>query len=75
MPRIRMESLEIDDLDPARMSLLDLHEVMTLKAGETDWLCGHCEELLLRFASDKPNDGIVFRCPHCHGFSRYRDIQ
>ena len=75
MRRVRMESLQIDDLDPTRMALLDLHAAMTLKAGETDWLCGHCEELLLRAASDRPNHSIAFRCPHCHGFSRYREIQ
>ena len=75
MARIRMESLEIDDLDPETMALLDLQGALTLKAGMSEWLCGHCEETLLHMASERPNEGIVFRCPHCHGLSRYRKIQ
>lgn len=47
MPRIRRESLEIDDLDPSRMALLDLLGTITMNVGTTEWICGHCDETLL----------------------------
>ena len=71
MTAVRMESLEIDDIDKRRHVVIDLHESLTLDLGEVDWICGHCEEPLLVHANEYPTENIIFRCPHCHQFSRY----
>ena len=44
-------------------------------SGDTDWLCGHCDEVLIRRTGDMPNEWVVLRCPHCKRFSRFRQVQ
>lgn len=76
MRRIRMERVDIEDIDAATMSILNLRYAPTVtNTGDTDWVCGHCDEILLQLASDSPHAGVVFRCPHCHSYSRLRQVQ
>jgi len=76
MRRIRMEGLDIEDIDPTSMAIFSLKVAPTvINIGDTDWLCGHCDETLLHRASDGANEGVVFRCPHCLRFSRFRCVQ
>lgn len=73
MRRIRMESLDIEDVDPSRMAIISLKFAPTdINIGDADWACGHCDETLLHRARDRANEGVVFRCPHCFRFSRLR---
>ncbi len=72
MRRIRMASIEIDDIDPATMSVLKLQVAPAVSGnGNTDWLCGDCNETLLYGVDGAANASIVFRCPHCFRFSRF----
>lgn len=76
MRRIRMESLDIEDIDPTKMAILSLQFApVVINIGDADWVCGHCEETLLQRASEGANEGVVFRCPHCFRFSRFRHVQ
>lgn len=73
MPRIRMESIEAEDIDPSTMSVLKLQVTPAIAGnGDTDWLCGDCNETLLYGVDGAANASIVFRCPHCFRFSRFR---
>lgn len=75
-PHPHGESLDIEDIDPATMAIFNLQVAPAVtNTGDPDWLCGHCEETLLHRASDGTNDGVVFRCPHCFRFSRFRQAQ
>ncbi len=76
MRRLRMENVDIEDIDPPKMAILSLKFAPTdINIGDTDWVCGHCDEILLRWASDRANESVVFRCPHCFRFSRFRQVQ
>jgi predicted RNA-binding Zn-ribbon protein involved in translation (DUF1610 family) len=75
MNKIRMECLDPEDLESSSIVLLDPSHVMAPGDGDTDWACGHCEEILLHRMTSAPHADIIFRCPHCRGFSRYREIQ
>jgi len=56
--------MDIEDIDPSKMAILSLKFAPTItNTGDTDWLCGHCEETLLHKATDRANEGVVFRCP------------
>ena len=76
MRRVRMERVEIDDVDVSTMSILNLRYAPTVtNTGDADWACGHCDEILLSRARDTTGEGVVFRCPHCFRFSRFRQAQ
>lgn len=75
MRRIRMERLDIEDLDPSTMSILSLQALPTISnTGDVDWVCGHCDETLIQRASDGIREAIVLRCPRCFRFCRFLQV-
>jgi predicted RNA-binding Zn-ribbon protein involved in translation (DUF1610 family) len=66
-----MKGLDIEDIDTTMMAILNLSCAPTItNGGDTDWLCGHCGEMLLHLANANCHEGVVFRCPYCHCYSR-----
>ena len=43
------------------MAILNPHAPLTTASSEVDWLCGHCDEVLIHRKGDTPNDWVVPR--------------
>lgn len=70
-----MESLEIEDIASWMQILSPKKTPVTIFSGDVDWLCGHCDEMLIHRAGDRVDGWVVLRCPQCHRFSRFRRTQ
>ena len=75
MRRIRMQRLDIEDISPGMQIFSPPVVPLNTATGEVDWLCGHCNEILIHRAGRDTNEWVVLRCPHCLRFSRFREVQ